>query len=161
MNAHCIGPSRSSAKHLCHSVRYCVSVSNDQDTEETEKATVRRDWRIPGAPWERIQPLSPARKTHPLGCHRPGVPDRAAVDAIFFVLRTGMRRGALNVTGICPGAGRGSAVDQGGGGLQGASPCRGTSAQSDDPVPSVANSLGKESSELAGTASSRLCFHHI
>ena len=31
----------------------------------------RRDWRIPDELWERIVPLLPLRKRHPLGCHRP------------------------------------------------------------------------------------------
>ena len=62
---------------------------------------VRRDWRIPDELWERIEPLLPPRKSHPLGCHRARVPDRAAMDAIFFVLRTGCQWNALNATGIC------------------------------------------------------------
>ena len=67
----------------------------------TEPETVRRDWRIPDELWERIQPLLPARKPHPLGCPRPRVDDRKAMDAIFFVLRTGCQWNALNATGIC------------------------------------------------------------
>ena len=59
------------------------------------------DWRIPDALWERIEPLLPPRKPHPLGCHRPRVDDRKAMDAIFFVLRTGCQWGALDATGIC------------------------------------------------------------
>src|SRR6185295_7699779 len=50
---------------------------------------------------ERIQPRLPARKPHPLGCHRPRVDDRKAMDAIFFVRRTGCQWNALNETGIC------------------------------------------------------------
>ena len=46
-------------------------------------------------------PLLPPRKPHPLGCHRPRVDDRKAMDAIFFVLRTGCQWNALNETGIC------------------------------------------------------------
>lgn len=60
-----------------------------------------RNWRIPDALWERIAPLLPSRKPHPLGCHRPRVDDRKAMDAIFFVLRTGCQWNALNETGIC------------------------------------------------------------
>jgi transposase len=60
-----------------------------------------RDWRIPDELWERIEPLLPPRKPHPLGCHRPRVEDRQAMDAIFFVLRTGCQWNALNETGIC------------------------------------------------------------
>jgi transposase len=62
---------------------------------------VRRDWRIPDELWERIQPLLPPLKPHSLGCHRPRVDDRRAMDAIFFVLRTGCQWNALNDTGIC------------------------------------------------------------
>jgi putative transposase len=58
-------------------------------------------WRIPDPLWERILPLLPARKPHPLGCHNPRVEDRKAMDAIFFVLRTGCQWNALNATGIC------------------------------------------------------------
>ena len=61
----------------------------------------RRDWRIPDELWERIEPLLPPRKPHPLGCHRPRVDDRKAMDAIFFVLRTGCQWNALNKTQIC------------------------------------------------------------
>src|SRR5215207_2872507 len=63
--------------------------------------SVHRDWRIPDALWERMVPLLPPRKPHPLGCHRPRVDDRRAMDAIFFVLRTGCQWNALNATGIC------------------------------------------------------------
>jgi hypothetical protein len=46
-------------------------------------------------------PLLPPRPKHPLGCHNPRVPDRAAMDAIFFVLRTGCQWNALKETRIC------------------------------------------------------------
>jgi putative transposase len=58
-------------------------------------------WRIPDWLWERIEPLLPAPPKHPLGCHRSRVPNRAAMDAIFLVLRTGMQWNALNATGVC------------------------------------------------------------
>jgi transposase len=67
----------------------------------TDQKTVRRDWRIPDELWACIQPLLPPRKPHPLGCHRPRVDDRQAMDAIFFVLRTGCQWKALNATSIC------------------------------------------------------------
>ena len=73
----------------------------DEIPDEIEREKVRRDWRIPDEMWRQIEPLLPPRKKHPLGCHRPRVPDRTAMDAIFFVLRTGMQWNALNVTGIC------------------------------------------------------------
>jgi transposase len=58
-------------------------------------------WRIPDALWEQMVRLLPPRPRHPLGCHNPRVPDRAAMDGIFFVLRTGSQWGALSATGIC------------------------------------------------------------
>jgi transposase len=63
--------------------------------------TVVRYWGIPDALWERIASLLPPRKSHPLGCHRPRVDDRKAMDAIFFVLRTGCQWNALNATDLC------------------------------------------------------------
>jgi putative transposase len=67
----------------------------------TDQATVHRDWRMPDESWERLQRLLPPRKRHPLGCHRPRVDARHAMDAIFFVLRTGCQWNALNETGLC------------------------------------------------------------
>jgi transposase len=58
-------------------------------------------WRIADQLWERIEPLLPPRKPHPLGCHNPRVPDRAAMEAILFVLRTGCQWAALNHTTFC------------------------------------------------------------
>ena len=65
---------------------------------------VSRDdgWRMPDWLWERIESLIPEPvDEHPLGCHRPRVPNRAAMDAILLVLGTGMQWNALDVTGIC------------------------------------------------------------
>jgi transposase len=58
-------------------------------------------FRIVDVLWQRIEPLLPPRPPHPLGCHRPRVDDRAAMNAIFFVLRTGCQWNALNATAIC------------------------------------------------------------
>ncbi len=58
-------------------------------------------WRIPDELWEQMEPLLPPRKPHPLGCHNPRVPDRDAMNAIFFVLRTGCQWNALNASDIC------------------------------------------------------------
>ena len=59
-------------------------------------------WRIPDELWEQMEPLiPPSEDAHPLGCHNPRVPDRDAMDAILFVLRTGCQWNALNATGIC------------------------------------------------------------
>ena len=51
--------------------------------------------------WERMEPLLPPPKPHPLGCHRPRIANRTAMDAILLVLRTGMQWNALDGTGIC------------------------------------------------------------
>jgi transposase len=67
--------------------------------EDHEK--VRRDWRIPDELWEPIEPRLPARKPHPLGCHRPRVEERQAMDAIFSVLRTGGHWKALHHPSLC------------------------------------------------------------
>jgi transposase len=52
---------------------------------------VARDdgWRIPDTLWRELEPLIPAGKAHPLGCHDPRVPNRAAMNAILFVLAPG------------------------------------------------------------------------
>ena len=59
------------------------------------------DWRIPDSLWEKMECLLPPRKKHPLGCHNPRVPDKNAMDAILFVLRTGCQWNSLDATGIC------------------------------------------------------------
>lgn len=58
-------------------------------------------WRLPDAMWAQLEPLLPPRKSHPLGCHNPRVSDRAAMNAIFYVLRTGAQWNSLDATGIC------------------------------------------------------------
>lgn len=58
-------------------------------------------WRIPDKLWEQMEPLLPPPKKHPLGCHNPRVPDRDAMNAILFVLRTGCQWNALDRTNIC------------------------------------------------------------
>jgi putative transposase len=68
----------------------------------TPTRCVRDDgWRLPDGLWAKMERLLPARPEHPLGCHNPRVPDRAAMDAIFFVLRTGCQWNALRETTIC------------------------------------------------------------
>ena len=51
-------------------------------------------WRIPDELWERIEPLLPPDKPHPKG-GRPPMPKRPAMDAIFYILRTGCQWKAL------------------------------------------------------------------
>ena len=58
-------------------------------------------WRISDIFWERMEPLVPPPKPHPLGCHTSRVPDRQAMNAILFVLRTGCQWNALTATGLC------------------------------------------------------------
>ena len=58
-------------------------------------------WRISDELWSKMEPLLPKPKKHPLGCHRPRVPNRQAMNAIFFILRTGAQWNSLDATGIC------------------------------------------------------------
>ena len=58
-------------------------------------------WRLTDAQWQQMEPLLPRPKAHQLGCHRPRVPNRAAMDAILLVLRTGMQWNALDQTAVC------------------------------------------------------------
>jgi len=51
-------------------------------------------WRIPDELWARIEPLLPPKRSYPKG-GRPRMPDRQAMDAIFYVLRTGCQWKAL------------------------------------------------------------------
>jgi putative transposase len=67
---------------------------------KTKPPVVDDGWRIPEPLWNRLVELLPPRPVHPRGCHNPRVDDRRAMDAIFFVLRTGCQWNALNATGI-------------------------------------------------------------
>jgi len=58
-------------------------------------------WKLSDSLWARMEALLPPRPSHPLGCHRPRVPDRDAMAGILFVLRTGCQWNALDATGIC------------------------------------------------------------
>ena len=64
-----------------------------------------QEFHISDALWVRMAPLLPVHtpKAHPLGCHRPRIGDRAVLDAIFFVLRTGCQWKALDATGLVKG----------------------------------------------------------
>lgn len=57
-------------------------------------------YRVSDELWKKIAPLLPKHTPSPKG-GRPRVPDRRAMDGIFFVLRTGCQWNALNETGIC------------------------------------------------------------
>lgn len=46
-------------------------------------------YRLPDDLWARMEPLLPPPPPHPLGCRNPRTPNRKAMDAILFVLRTG------------------------------------------------------------------------
>jgi len=67
-----------------------------------KKRNVKNRYKISDELWEKIEPLIPKHpNTHRFGGGRPRVPDRKAMDGIFFVLRTGCQWNALNETGIC------------------------------------------------------------
>lgn len=51
-------------------------------------------WRIPDALWKRIEPILPPEPPEPKG-GRPRMPNRQAMDAIFYILRTGCQWKAL------------------------------------------------------------------
>jgi transposase len=65
-----------------------------------------QEFTVCDALWGRIEPLIPVRQkpVHPLGCHRPRIPDRQVLSGIFYVLRTGCQWKALDATGICSGS---------------------------------------------------------
>jgi putative transposase len=65
------------------------------------RSHARHPWRMPEGLWTKVKPLLPPGKPHPLGCHRPRVDDRKAMNAIFYRLRTGCQWKALDATGIC------------------------------------------------------------
>ena len=55
-------------------------------------------WRLPEELWVKMKPLIPVhRMKHPLGCPRPRVEDRDAMDTILFLLRTGGRGAGVRV----------------------------------------------------------------
>jgi len=60
----------------------------------TKNAVVDDGWRIPDELWARIELLLPKERPKPKG-GRPRMPNRAAMDAIFYVLRTGCQWKAL------------------------------------------------------------------
>lgn len=62
------------------------------------------DWRIPDTLWERMAILLPPPPPHPLHCHKPPTDYRKAMDAIFFVLRTGVQWKSLSARGFIPGS---------------------------------------------------------
>ncbi len=62
----------------------------------------RNRYRVSDELWEKIVPLLPPHvNTHKFGGGRPRADDRACMDGIFFVLRTGCQWNALNETGLC------------------------------------------------------------
>ena len=68
----------------------------------SKRPRVRKDFLMPDALWHEIEPLIPKHNApHPLGCHRKRIDDRSAMNAIFFVLKTGCQWNALSATGIC------------------------------------------------------------
>lgn len=62
-------------------------------------------WRMPDELWEQFHPYIPDHPNyHRFGGGRPRASDRLCLDAIFFVLRTGLPWKALNATKFCPGS---------------------------------------------------------
>jgi transposase len=80
-----------------------VSIRREQQMrkEKMSLSNAGPCWRIPDELWVKVQPLLPPGKPHPLGCHRPRVDNRKAMDAIFYRLRTGCQWKSLDATGIC------------------------------------------------------------
>jgi putative transposase len=75
-------------------------VTDDQRDLTGEAA---KGFLIPDELWRQIEPLLPPRRnTHRFGGGRPRAGDRACMDGIVFVLRTGCQWKALSATGICP-----------------------------------------------------------
>lgn len=63
----------------------------------------RSRFRVSDELWEEFRVCIPPRvNTHRFGGGRPRADDRACLDGIFFVLRTGCQWNALSETGICP-----------------------------------------------------------
>ena len=60
-------------------------------------------WRLPDRLWAAMEPLLPAQPSRPRG-GRPPVPARRAMEAIWFVMRTGCPWRALNATTLCSSA---------------------------------------------------------
>jgi transposase len=60
-------------------------------------------WRLPDRLWAMMEPLLPPRPGRPRG-GRPPVPARRAMEAIWFVMRTGCPWRALNATTLCSSA---------------------------------------------------------
>jgi transposase len=60
-------------------------------------------WGMPDELWKKVKPFLPLDTPHPLGCHRPRVDDRKAMDAIFYRLRTGCQWKALDAIRMCSG----------------------------------------------------------
>jgi transposase len=70
--------------------------------KKNRKTKTSNRFRLSDPIWKRIEPLLPVHvNRHRFGGGRPPVPNRDAMDAIFFVLRTGCQWNALNETGIC------------------------------------------------------------
>ncbi len=60
-------------------------------------------WRLPDRLWAMMEPLMPLLPERPRG-GRPPVPARCAMEAIWFVMRTGCPWRALNATTLCSSA---------------------------------------------------------
>src|ERR671930_217185 len=69
--------------------------------KSTQKSRVHKDYLIPDALWEEIQPLLPKHVTHhPLGCHRKRVDDKAALTTLSLVTRMFLQGLVIQATAI-------------------------------------------------------------
>lgn len=67
------------------------------------RAVSKSRFRVSDELWGKFQScILPRVNTHRFGGGRPRADDRACLDGIFFVLRTGCQWNALNETDICP-----------------------------------------------------------
>src|SRR5713226_10037103 len=62
--------------------------------EEEREMARTKPWQVSDELWERVRPLIPARAPHPKG-GRPAQDDRQMLEAIVYVLRTGIQWNAL------------------------------------------------------------------
>jgi hypothetical protein len=96
-----LGPPAKRSEWRVRAWRVCSSYTDSGEGWRMGLVLTNDGWRIPKELWARMEPLLPPRPAHPLGCHNPRVPDRDAMNAILFVLRTGCQWNALDATGIC------------------------------------------------------------
>jgi len=73
-------------------VHYLEGMSSSGKRRPSTPLDLNDGYRLPDTLWARMEPQLPPHPRHPLGYHNPRTPDRQAMDAILFVLRTGGQR---------------------------------------------------------------------